>query len=58
MQQKQFKRDVYNNIILPQETRIISNKQSNITPKGTRKRTNKAQNQWKEGNNKDQSRKK
>ena len=38
------KREVYSNTILPQETRKISNKQSNLTPKGTRdKRTNKTQ---------------
>ena len=37
----------------------MSNKQSNLIPKGTRKRTtNKAQNQQDKGNNKDQSRKK
>ena len=36
------KREVYSNTILPQETRKISNKQSNLTPKGTReRRTNK-----------------
>lgn len=36
---------------LPQETRIIPNKHSNSTPKGTRKRrTNKTQIEWKEGN--------
>ena len=29
---------VYSNTSLPQETRKISNKQSNLTPKGTRKR--------------------
>ena len=28
---------------LPQETRKISNKQSNLTPKGTRERTNKTE---------------
>ena len=39
------KREVYSNTNLPQETRKISNKQPNITPKGTRKRrTNKTQN--------------
>ena len=27
-----FKREVYNNTILPQETRNISNKQPNVTP--------------------------
>ena len=37
-----YKREVYSNTILPQERRKISNKQSNITPKGTReRRTNK-----------------
>ena len=36
------KREVYSNTILTQETRKISNKQSNLTPKGTReRRTNK-----------------
>ena len=35
---------VYSYTILPQETRKISNKQSNLTPKGTReRRVNKAQ---------------
>ena len=38
------KREVYSNTILPQERRKISNKQSNLTPKGTReRRTNKTQ---------------
>ena len=38
------KREVYSNTSLPQETRTISNKQSNLTPKGTReRRTNKTQ---------------
>ena len=32
------KRQVYSNISLPKETRKISNKQSNLTPKGTRER--------------------
>ena len=32
------KREVYNNTILPQETRNISNKQSNRTPKAIRER--------------------
>ena len=37
-------RKVYSNTVLPQETRKISNKQSNLTPKGTReRRTNKTQ---------------
>ena len=36
--------EVYSNKILPQETRKISNKQSNLTPKGIReRRTNKTQ---------------
>ena len=40
----------------PQEAGKISNKQSNTTPKWTRKTiTNKAQSKEKEGNNKDQS---
>ena len=38
------KREVYSNTILPQETRKISNKISNLTSKGTReRRTNKTQ---------------
>ena len=38
------KREVYSNTSLPEETRKISNKQSNLTPKGTReRRTNKIQ---------------
>ena len=36
MQQKQSKREVYGNIIWPQETRKILSKQSNLTPKGTK----------------------
>ena len=35
------KREVYNNTILHQETRIISNKQPNLTPKAIRERTKK-----------------
>ena len=36
------KREVYSNTILPQETRKISNKQPDLTPKATReRRTNK-----------------
>ena len=51
------KREDYSNKILPQETRKISKKQSNLTPKGTReRRTNKTQTQQKERNHKDQSR--
>ena len=38
MQQKQSKREVYSNTILPQETRNISNKQRNLTPKAIRER--------------------
>ena len=43
MQLKQFQKEsLYNsNTILPQETRKVSNKQSNLTPKATRERTNK-----------------
>ena len=38
------KREVYRNKILPRETRKISNKQSKLTPKGTReRRTSKTQ---------------
>ena len=37
------KREVYSNTNLPQETRKISNKQPNLTPKATRERTNKTQ---------------
>ena len=32
------KREVYSNTILPQETRNISNKQPNLTPKAVRER--------------------
>ena len=42
MQQSSSKREVYSNKILPQETRKISNKQPNLTPKAIReKRTKK-----------------
>ena len=38
------KKEVYSNTISPQETRKISNKQPNLTPKATReRRTNKTQ---------------
>ena len=38
------KREVYSNTSRPREIRKISNKQSNLTPKGTReRRTNKTQ---------------
>ena len=51
------KRKVYSNSISPQETRKISNKQSNTTLKTTReRRTKKMQSQEKERNYKDQSR--
>ena len=32
------KREFYSNTSLPQETRKITNKQSNLTPKGTREK--------------------
>ena len=35
------KREVYSNTIQPQETRITSNKQPNLTPKATRERRTK-----------------
>ena len=35
------KREVYSNTSLPQETRKISNKQSDLTPRGTRERRTK-----------------
>ena len=37
------KREVYSNTILPEETRNISNKQPNLTPKAIRKRRTKPQ---------------
>ena len=53
------KREVYSNKILPQETRKISNKQPNLTPKAIReRRTKKHQNQQKERNHKNQIRNK
>ena len=59
MQQKQFKREVYTNTSLPQETRNISNKQANLAPKAIReRRTKKTQSQQKERNHKDQIRNK
>ena len=52
-------REVYGNIILPQETRKISNKLPNLTPKAIReRRTKKALSYQKERNHKDQSRNK
>ena len=35
------KREVYSNSVSPQETRKISNKQSNLTPKATIEKKNK-----------------
>ena len=55
MQQSSSKREVYSDTRLPQETRKISSKQSNLTPKGNQKKKNKVQSQLKEGNNKDQN---
>ena len=50
-------REVYSNIILPQETKKASNRQPNFTPNTTGKRkTKKYQNQQKEKNHKDPSR--
>ena len=39
-----LKREVYSNTILPQETRKISNRQPNFTPKTTGKRKTKKKN--------------
>ena len=44
------------NTTSPQETRKISNKQSNLIPKATRERRKKTQSQLEERNHKDQSR--
>ena len=44
------KRDVCSNTILPEQTRNISNKQLNFTPKATTERTNKTQSQQKKRN--------
>ena len=53
------KREVYSNTILPQETRNISNKQPNLTPKAIReRRTKKPQGYQKEINHKDNIRNK
>ena len=41
MQKSSSKREVYSNTILPQETRNISNKQPNFTPKAIRERRTK-----------------
>lgn len=46
-------REIYSNTGIPQEIKF-SNKQPNLAPEGIRKgKTNKAQNQQNEGNNKD-----
>ena len=58
MQENSFKRKIYSNTILPQETRKTSNRQPNFTPKTTGKRTKKPPNQQKERNHKDLSRNK
>ena len=50
-----FKREVYCNTILPQETRKTSNRQANFTPKATGKITKKPQNLQKEINYKHQT---
>ena len=41
MQQKQFKREIYSNTILPQETRKTYNRQPNSTSKAGKTTTNK-----------------
>ena len=41
MQQNSSKREAYSNTILPQETRKISDKQCNLTPKVIRERRSK-----------------
>ena len=43
------KRDVYSNTILPQETRKISKKQPNLTPKPIRERITKKKQKLAEG---------
>ena len=49
------KREYHSDKGLPQETRKISNKQPNLSPKRIgKRRTNKTQSQQKEGNNIDQ----
>ena len=52
------KREVYSNTILPQETRKISNKQPNLTPKAIRERRTKKSRLAEERNHKDQIRNK
>ena len=59
MQENSFKRKVYSNTILPQETRKTWNRQPNFTPKTTgKRRTKNPQNQQKERNHKDTRRNK
>ena len=56
MQQKRSKRELHSDASLPQETRKTSNKQRKLPCKRIRRRrTNKAQSQKKEGNNKNQT---
>ena len=52
------KREVCSDTGLIQEIRKIPNEQSNFITEGTGERVNEAQDQQKEGNNKDQSRNK
>ena len=52
-----FKREIYSNTILPQETKT-SNRQANFTPKTTGKRKKKSKSQQKDRNHKDPSRNK
>ena len=59
MQQSNFKREVYSNTTLPQETGKISNTQPNFTPKAIREwRAKRTQSEQKETNHKDQIRNK
>ena len=54
-----YKREVYSNTSLTQETRKISNQQPNFIPKATtERRTDKIQSYQRERNHKDQSRNK
>ena len=53
-----YKREVYSNTILPQETRNISNKQPNLTPEAIRERRNKPKSQQQERNHTHQIRNK
>ena len=51
MQENSFKRKVYSNTILPQETRKTLNRPPNFTPKTTGKRRTKKPPKLVEGNN-------